>query len=256
MLCNPSGISKKYHGGAPPARGKAKAPKEKKPDPYGGTIRIKTVKIRAPAFSNEEDDMVEALAVSVLFDGRPYEDSSRDVSTMKEILYEYTRGATIKFIRPADGGPFHALYPMPNVIVAKELAAVILKRLPQAFRPGFTVDDIWVAPEIANKAAPKMTILVSDMKVYGLSGNVAPKSIFVVMNENVKVLNSKAHYTFPLLSFNTFTDLSTADDMYEALITLYTDEYLVMLKNFYTHHGFDVEVVEELVGVEELVDDN
>ena len=44
--------------------------------------------------------------------------------------------------------------------------------------------------------------------------------------------------------------------MYEALITLYTDEYLVMLKNFYTHHGFDVEVVEELVGVEELVDDN
>ena len=29
-----------------------------------------------------------------------------------------------------------------------------------------------------------------------------------------------------------------------------------MLKNFYTHHGFDVEVVEELVGVEELVDDN
>lgn len=254
MLPNSSPISKKYHSlGAPSGRGKGKAKKEKKVDPYAGTMRILQTTIPAGAFSGEEDENVDSLVASVLFDGRPYEDASKDVAQMKQLVSEYTRDARIKFIRDGQpGGPAHAIYPMPNVHVAKELAAFLLKRMPQAFRPGFTVDDISVVPEIAIKDAPKMTILVSDVKAYG-SGIRAPKSIFVVMNENVKVLNVKAQYTFPLFFFNTFSDIVDVDaptpvDMYEALIASYSDEYLTMLKNFYTHHGFDVEVVEELVG--------
>ena len=252
MLPNSSPISKKYHGGgAPPGRGKGKA-KAKKQDPHAGTMRILQTTISARAFSDEEDQLVDCLVASVLFTGRPYEVASGDVATMKQLVREYTHDVQVKFIRDGQpGGPAHAIYPMPNAHVAKELAAFLLKRMPQAF-PGFTVGDISVVPEIANKEAPKMTILVSDTKAYG-SGIRAPKSIFVVMNENVSVLNVKAQYTFPPLFFNTFSDVVNVDeptpvDMYEALIASYTEEYLTMLKNFYTHHGFDVEVVEELVG--------
>ena len=91
-----------------------------------------------------------------------------------------------------------------------------------------------IHPDLVMMDKPKMTVVVSDKK-RDLSGELYPMSIFVVLNDEVKVLQVKVKLFSS--SFPTTSSAEDPDDMYQALIMLYNENKMETLVGFYKTHG-------------------
>ena len=139
-------------------------------------------------------------------------------------------------------GPGHLIGPIPTEEIARSLAESLIRGLPNAL-PNMTADDMTIHPDLVGMDKPKMTVVVSDKK-RDCSGELFPHSIFVVLNDEVNVLQVKVKKVFPALSDTLFGE--EPDAMYPALGMLYTENKMENIVGFYKNHGFDVYISEEL----------
>ena len=153
---------------------------------------------------------------------------------------ELKNNVTVKWAGYPPNGPAHLIGPLPSLEIAQGLAASLIENLPEALP--FSLADMTVHPDLVDMEKPKVAIVVSDKKRDN-SGELYPMSIFVVMNPAVKVLWIKAEKLFDL-SHDYFGE--DADNMYSALMTLYTKEKMESIVDFYKSHGFEGNVFEEL----------
>ena len=154
--------------------------------------------------------------------------------------HELKNNVSVKWDGNPPNGPAHLIGPLPSLEIAQDLAATLVEKLPEALP--FSPADMTVHPDLVDMEKPKMAIVVSDKK-RDYSGELYPMSIFVVMNPAVKVLWIKAEEVLEL-SYKHFGE--DVDNMYSALMTLYTKEKMESVVDFYKSHGFDVKISEEL----------
>ena len=198
---------------------------------------------------NASSKVKPVLKVQMQLKGRDIETLREEVKSMRfdlvPNLFNTMGQAKIvntKWYANPPNGPAHCIGPIPTKEIASSLATSLIAEFPDAL-PNVTADDMTIHPDLVMMDKPKMTVVVSDKK-RDLSGELYPMSIFVVLNDEVKVLQVKVKLFFPELSNNLFGE--DPDDMYQALIMLYNENKMETLVGFYKTHGFDVYISEEL----------